>query len=184
MTIPPVLCTGGMVIFPNAMAILIGIPILAFAVILQSTVFSRVPLLNGPLDLVVVVLICWTLNERVRDEWTWALIAGSMVGFISALPVLVPIAGYLLVTGVSVYLKRRVWQVPVLALFVTIILGTLIVQLSGYLFLTVLGTPLPFFEALNLVVLPGLLLNLLAALPVNGLMGEIAGFLYPQEIEN
>jgi len=166
------------------MAILAGIPILAFAVILQSTVFSRVPLLSGPLDLVVVVLICWTLNERVKDEWTWALIGGSMVGFVSALPAPVPIAGYLLVTAVSVYLKRRVWQVPVLALFVTIVIGTLIVNLTNYLVLSVLGSPLPFFEALNLVVLPSLMLNLLAVLPVNGLMGEIAGFLYPEEIEN
>jgi hypothetical protein len=49
--------------------------------------------------------------------------------------------------------------------------------------LNILGTPLPFFEAVNLVILPSLLLNLLAALPVNGLMGEIAGFLYPEEIE-
>lgn len=166
------------------MAILAGIPILAFAVILQSTVFSRVPLLNGPLDLVVVVLICWTLNERVRDEWTWALIGGSMVGFVSALPVPVPIVSYLLVTAVSVYLKRRVWQVPILALFVTIVLGTLIVHLASFAVLTVLGTPLSFFEALNLIILPSLLLNLLAALPVNGLVGEIAGFLNREEIEN
>ncbi len=166
------------------MAIIAGIPILAFAVILQSTVFSRVPLLSGPLDLVVVVLICWTLNERVRDEWTWALIGGAMVGFVSALPAPVPIVSYLLVTAVSVYLKRRVWQVPILALFVTIVLGTLIVHLTTFAVLTVLGTPLPIFEALNLIILPSLLLNLLAAIPVNGLIGEIAAFLHPEEIEN
>jgi rod shape-determining protein MreD len=165
------------------MAILAGIPILAFTVILQSTVFSRVPLLSGPLDLVVVVLICWTLNERVKDEWTWALIGGSMVGFVSELPLPVPIFSYLLVTAVSVYLKRRIWQVPVLALFVTTVLGTLIVYAASYLVLTVLGTSLPIFEVLNLIVLPSLLLNLLAALPVNGLIGEVAAFLNPEELE-
>ncbi|HUF37769.1 MAG TPA: hypothetical protein VMN57_04540 [Anaerolineales bacterium] len=165
------------------MAILAAIPILAFAVILQSTVFSRVTLLSGPLDLVVVVLICWTLNQRARDEWAWALIGGAMVGFVSELPALVPIAAYLLVSRLGVYLKRRVWQIPIVALFVTIILGTLIVNLISYGFLSALGTPLPFFDAINLVVLPGMLLNLLAALPVNGLMGEVAGFVFPGETE-
>ena len=103
------------------MGILVGLPVLALSVILQSTVFSRVTLLNGSVDFVMLIIISWSLDERVKDEWIWAVIAGAFIGYISAQPVLLPIISLLLVTAIGLFLKRRVWQIPILALFVTTI---------------------------------------------------------------
>lgn len=166
------------------MAILVGAPVLALFVILQSTVFSRATLLNGSVDLVLIVVLSWALNDRVKDEWIWAIMAGAMVGFISALPVWVPIAGFLVVTAIAVYIKQRVWQIPILALFVSIFFGTLIIHLLSFVVLLILQGGLPLDEAFNLIILPSLLLNLLAALPVNILVNEIAGWLYEEETES
>ena len=165
------------------MAILVGIPVLALAVILQSTVFSRVALLNGTVDVVLIVIASWSLNDRVEDEWVWALMAGSMVGFVSAIPFWTPILVFLLVTAIGVYLKRRVWQIPVLALFVTILFGTVILHLLSIAVLSVVQAPVPLGQAFNLIILPGLLLNLLAAIPIHGVVREIAAWLYPKELE-
>lgn len=165
------------------MAILVGLPVLAITVILQSTVFSRVTLLNGTVDLVLIVVLSWALHERVKDEWVWAVIAGAMFGFVSALPLWTPILGYLMVTGIGLYLKRRVWQIPVLALLISVFFGTLLVQLLSLGVLTIVQGNVPISTAFNIIILPSLLLNLLAALPINAVVNEIAGFLYVDEVE-
>lgn len=165
------------------MSTLSSLPVLALAVILQSTVLSRVPLLNGTLDLVLLVVLSWALNERANDEWIWALVGGALLGFVSAIPFWVPILSYLAAVSIAVYLKRRVWRIPVLALFVSILTGTLIVHAASLLALAVFRTPAPVFESLNLIVLPGLVLNLLAALPVNAVIGELAAWVTPEPPE-
>lgn len=165
------------------MAILVGLPVLALSVILQSTVFSRVTLINGTVDLVLLVVASWALNDQSEDEWIWAVIAGGLFGFVTALPVWVPVVAFSLVTLVAVYLKRRVWQIPILALFITVVAGTLILHLLTVLVLTVLQTPLSFAEAFNRIILPSLLLNLLAAIPIHGFIGELSAWLFPEEME-
>lgn len=166
------------------MAILVGLPVLALTVILQSTVFSRVTLLNGSVDLVLIVILSWALNRKVKDEWIWAIMGGAMLGFVSAIPVWVPIVGLLLVTAIAVSVKQRVWQIPTLALFVSVFVGTLIINLLSYAVLLILQGSLPLGEAFNLIILPGLILNLLAALPVSLFVNEIAGWLYGEELED
>ncbi len=165
------------------MAALLAFPILGVALMIQTAILSQVTLLRGPADLVLLTLLSWVLQQRVRAIWWWALIAGVFVGLISAIPVWLALAGYLAATGLAVLLRNRVWQIPILALFTTIIFGTLITQGTTFLFLRVGGTPLNAQEVLNLVILPSLLLNLLLAIPVNGIMSEIAYWLYPPEIE-
>ena len=165
------------------MATLIALPILGLAVLIQVTILSRVTLLHGPADLVLITLVSWVLQDRVESIWPWVIFAGFLIGYASALPTwLVPIA-YVLVTVVVLFLKRRVWQVPILALFTAIFFGTVIVYGLSFGYLTASGVPLNFQEAFNLFFLPSLLLNLLLAIPIYGLMSEIAKFVYPVEIE-
>jgi uncharacterized membrane protein (DUF373 family) len=62
-------------------------------------------------------------------------------------------------------------------------IGTLIIHAISILTLRLMGTPLPLIESLNLVTLPSALLNLLLAIPVYALLGDLASWLYPVEIE-
>ncbi len=165
------------------MPILLGIPIIALAVILQSTLLSRITLLSGTADLVLLIVACWAMQEGVEDEWAWAIIAGLLAASISALPVWLPLAGYLSLTALAIYLKKRVWQIPLLALVLVVFSGTLLIDMLTFVTLRITGSPIEFGQALNLIILPGILLNLLLALPVNAVVGEIAGWLYPGDQE-
>lgn len=156
---------------------------MALAVIFQSSLLSRITLLNGTVDLILLIVAAWTLREQVEDEWVIALVAGLLVGFVSAIAIWVPIATYLSVAGFATYIKRRIWQIPLLALFTVIAAGTVISHLLSFLALILSGLSISFFETVNLILLPGLLLNLLLAIPVNGVIGEITGWLYPQALE-
>ncbi len=75
------------------MPVLIGIPVLLFTVVIQTTAFSRLPLLYGTADVVLLVLLAWMLNDRVKHGWEWVLLAGLMVSFVSALPLFIPLWG-------------------------------------------------------------------------------------------
>lgn len=150
---------------------------------LQTIVISTLPLLSGYADLVLLVLIAWSLQERVRTSWIWTILAGLMVGFVSALPLFVPLVSYLLVTAVSRLFLRRVWQIPILAMYLVTFIGSLVSQGIVMVVLLFNGTPLSFNDSLNLVILPSTLLNLLLALPVYAVVSDLAQWVYPEEIE-
>lgn len=163
---------------------LIAFPLLALVVIVQSAVISHMTLLAGYADLMLVVLAAWALKAEASSAWLWAFLGGVMVSFVSGLPWPVTMAGYLFVVLFAQLLRRRVWQAPLLAMFSVTFLGTLVMDLFILLVLNLLGTPLPFGDSLGLIVLPGMLLNLLFAIPVYVMIRDLAQWVGPaQEIE-
>ena len=164
------------------MVTLLAIPLFIFLGIIQSAVVSRLPLLHGTADLILLVVIAWALQERVRTAWQWALIAGLVVGFLTALNFIIPLAGYLFVTGLALLLRQRIWQVPILAMLTVTFVGTLLINLITAIYLNVLGTSLPILETLNLIILPSTILNLILSIPVFALVKDLAEWVYPEEI--
>ena len=164
------------------MNLLIGVPVLVALVMLQTIVVSTLPLLHGTADVVLLVVIAWALQERVPSGFEWGLTGGLMVGAITAMPFYVPLASYLAAVGLARLLRRRVWQTPLLAMFVATIGGSLIYQILSWTVLRIQGVPLPIVESLNQVVLPATLLNLVLALPVYAVVTDLAQSVYPEEV--
>ena len=158
---------------------LIAFPLLALVVIVQTTIISRMTLLSGYADLMLVVLAAWALKADASTTWLWAILGGIMISFVSSMPWPVPITGYLFVVILAQLLRRRVWQAPLLALFSVIFIGTLSMNGLTIFLLNFLGTPLPIGDSLGLIVLPSTLLNLLFAMPVYFIMRDIAQWVSP-----
>jgi hypothetical protein len=158
---------------------LVAIPVILLTVILQSAVISRVYLLSGSADLPLVMLAAWALQEGVDSSWHWAIATGLLVGFISAISWVVPVAGYVAVVVLAYLFQRRVWQAPLLAMFSITFIGTILVSFLSIGALRISGTDLPMSEVLGLVMLPGVLLNMLLAIPVYAVMRDLARWVYP-----
>ena len=79
--------------------------------------------------------------------------------------------------------KQRVWKAPFLAMLAATFIGTLIVQITSMISLVIMGVNLPLVTVLNIIILPGILLNLILAIPVFYIMHDMAGWLYPEELE-
>lgn len=158
---------------------IVGIPIIILAVILQSAVVSRVTLLSGAADLPLVLLAAWALQDGVETSWHWAVAAGLLVGFVSAIPFFVPIVGYLFVVLLARAFQMRVWQTPLLAMFLVCLIGTAFYQIVALGTLRLTGTPLTILDSLGLFTLPSILLNLLLAIPVFAMMRDLARWVYP-----
>jgi len=158
---------------------LIAIPVIILSVILQTAVVSRLTLLSGFGDLPLVMLAAWALQDEVDSAWHWAVATGILVGFISGVNWLVFVIGYVSVVALAKVLRMRVWQAPLLAMFSVTFLGTILMSLTSFVVLRVAGVTIPLQDAFGLLALPGVLLNLLFALPVYAVMRDLAHWTYP-----
>jgi rod shape-determining protein MreD len=156
---------------------------LLVAYILQTAIFSQMPLLNGTADLILLFLAAWSLQDRVKNSLLWAAITGVLISMVSAMPFFAPLFGYLGVIGISKLLQRKVWRVPILAMFIVTLLSTFF-QLAFYVIvLQVNSSPISWRESLDMVILPSALLNLIFALPVYAIVNDIVGRISPLEVD-
>lgn len=165
------------------MAILFSIPVLGLALIIQTAIVSRINLLAGSADIVLLIVAAWGLQPNVKWAWIWAALAGVLVSYASGLPAFIAPLGYLLVIVMARLMQRRVWQAPLLAMFAVTFSGTLVMQGITYVTLWLLGNQLSLGETFLQVILPSVLLNLILSIPIHALMRDTARWLYPAESE-
>jgi hypothetical protein len=160
---------------------LIAFPLLLLAIILQSSIISQIKLISGYADLMLIILAAWALQERVTSAWHWVALACIFTGFVSNMPWIVLILGYLAVVYMAQVLQRRVWQAPLLAMFSVTFAGTIVMHLISFVVLRLSGTPFSFGDVVGLITLPSLLLNMLFAIPVYTFIRDLAHWVYPLE---
>jgi rod shape-determining protein MreD len=165
------------------MIYLIGLLLFGILAILQSTIVSTMPLLKGTADLILLFIIAWSLQDRVESAWQWCLIGGLLASLYSGLPFGSFILAYLLCVGIARLIKRRIWKAPFLAMLAATFISTIIVQLVSLVSRLITGVNFPLLDVLNMILLPSLLLNLILAIPVFSIMHDMAGWLYPEELE-
>lgn len=158
---------------------IVAVPLLGLAVIVQSAIVGQVTLLSGFADLVLVMLVAWALQERVGTAFQWAFLAAVMLSLVSRLPWFIYVVGYGAAVLLAHLLQRRVWQVPILAMFSVTFLGTILMHLLSFLYLSLLGEPISLADSLGLITLPSVLLNMLISIPLFGMMRDLAGWVFP-----
>src|SRR4030043_472638 len=162
---------------------LFGLILFGILAIIQSTIVSTMPLLNGTADLILLFIVAWALQDRVDSAWQWCLIGGIFASLYSALPFGSFIVAYFFCVGIARLLKRRIWKAPFLAMLAAVFISTIVVQLISLVIRLFMGVSIPIIYVLNLILLPSLLLNLILAIPVFSIMHDMASWLYPEELE-
>ena len=165
------------------MSILLAIPILSIAAILQSAVFSRITLLQGTADIILLTIIAWALQKKVKTGWQWGIIGGLLADFLSGLPFGIFTASYLLTIGIALGLKARIWRFIGLVQLFTTFIPTILSHGFSLLAIFFPATTLPLKNVLQSITLPSLMLNVFLTIPIFILIQELAWQLYPQEIE-
>src|SRR5512146_732956 len=158
---------------------LVAIPLLALVVIVQSAIVPAFSLLAGYADLLLVLLAAWALQEGVDTSLQWAFLGSVMISLISHMPWYIYLASYTGMVLMARALQKRIWQVPLLAMFIVTFLGTILLHLLTNMYFFLLGNPLPLADSMGLVTLPSLLLNLLIAIPIFGMMRDLSRWVYP-----
>ncbi len=131
----------------------------------------------------MVAVITWGFQDRVENQWLWAVVAGLLVSFTSAVPFFIPLITYLLVTWMVRILKGRIWQLPIMSLLLITIIGTTILHILSLIALRFSGVDLVFSEVIQVILLPSIFLNLIFAIPLYWFMKDFSKWVYPLKVD-
>lgn len=164
------------------MGTLLAIPIIFILLMLQTTLLSQVTLLHGSVDLILLWIAAWSLQKQVPSVWFWTILAAVAVAYVSAIPWYVPVICYPLATIIAKWVNKRVWQSPLLMMFLVTMITSIVSNGLSYVTLALNGVSIPLKTGLVQVMIPSVLINLLVALPVFAIARDTAQWVYPLEV--
>ncbi|MDW8227950.1 MAG: rod shape-determining protein MreD [Anaerolineales bacterium] len=156
--------------------------VFALTLILQLSIFSRLVLLRGSADVVLVWLATLALQERFPLGLGWGAALGLAVGLISAAPWYLYLIAYVATAGLARLLARRIWQAPLLALLLVVVAGTLFLHFLLFVYRTLFEVAFPWETFFVQISLPTLFLNLLAAVVVYPFGRDLVERFYPESV--
>lgn len=148
------------------MRLALSIVSLALAAILQSTALAHLTVVGLKVDLVLLLIVAWSIRRGVEDGLVWAFIGGVAVDLLSAGPFGASVVGYGFAAVLVGSLGPTMRQVSVLLPLVLTPLASVIATLVSAVVMAALGWPVPWPATVALVILPAAVLDSLAMLPV------------------
>jgi rod shape-determining protein MreD len=162
---------------------LLGLPIIAFLVIVQTSIISRLNISFGQADLVMLFILAWCLQDKNRVGVWWAVAGGIMMSFVSAVPWYAYLIGYVMIAIISKVLQKRLWNIPILTMVVLSFIGTMIVLVISFVFVSVTQIQLPIHDSLVKVILPSSALNMILSIPIFIIVRDLVNMVYPADVE-
>lgn len=156
-----------------------------FVVMFQIGVISQIKLQAGKLDLILLVIIALVLIERnsFQDSLVIGLAASLIVGLVTAEPLLFVLLFYMSAVIFVFYIRSRVWKIPLITMFFSVGVVTILHHSIFGLYLIFDGANLNISDLFKIVLLPSLMLNILAVIPVYYLVLEVWRWFSPIEEE-
>ena len=145
-------------------------------------VVSRIPIMHGYADLLLLVIASWGLHEKAKNIYFCAILAGLFVSFISAQPFPLSLITYLIIAWMTRLMHGNIWQSPILAMMLITIFGTLIQHITMILYLQLSEIPIPFQVSLQQVTLPSIIFNIILILPIYFVVRDIQKYVYKDEV--
>lgn len=152
------------------------------AAALYAGALPHVSILGGRPDLVMLIVAAWALNATLEESVVWAFSGGICKDLLSAAPIGTSVVGLVVLVFTIHTIRQQIYQVGLLTLVWVVLLGTLmqqgvvftVVYSSGYApaLMERLGLGMAL-ESIQAIVLPVVVLNLAAILPVYGVMRAV-----------
>ena len=161
--------------------IITGLPIFAIAALLQVGFFGQIRLMNGTSDLLMLCIIAWSINDRSKYSWILVIWAGLLMSYISAMPMNGYMWMYLAIWFIIRFIKMRVWQMPLMLMLFVTILGTLLISVGTLVLLFLSNASVNYLNALQQIIIPSLVMNLLLAIPVYAFLNDVINTIYINE---
>jgi len=160
----------------------ISIPVLLILSVFQISVISRIQLINGSADIILLAVATWGIKDKNKSVFFWALMGGLFISITSSMPLLTPIFPYLIIAVMTQLFQTRIWQAPIISVIIVVIMGTIIQHVYNLFVLLIDGLELDWISALQVVTLPTIFLNLLLLFPVYFLMNDLRKWITREEI--
>lgn len=158
---------------------LLAFPILFLIALLQSAVLSRLPLLFGQADLMLVFLVAWATHPQAVNVWEWTLLGALFTAFLSALPWPLIFLSYASASAMARVLQRRAGRPSILLMLLTLFPASLLIGALSWGYVTLVRAPVPWELAFGQVISPSMLLNFLLAIPTFTIVQSLVKWIHP-----
>lgn len=131
------------------------------------------PILNnsrGHPSLVMLLVICWSLRSSLADGFVWALVGGILLDLLSILPIGTSSAALVLIVFVVNSFGQQLLRLRVIFLLAITAIATVFMTAYTVVALFLLGQSYDVPALIRLMLLPTLVYNLIAVLPLYALV--------------
>ena len=144
----------------------LSVPLLILAAALQAGMVPQLRILGGAPDLVFLFVLAWSINARLEEGVTWALVGGILEDVLSITPVGTSSIGLILMVFLINQLSTQVYTVSFLLLAVFTVVGTLIQQTINYILLFLAGGTIDLLGDVSYIIIPTIVYNFIFIWPV------------------
>ena len=159
----------------------LSFPIMLILSIIQTVAVSRVKIMGGSADLVLLAIVSWGVSEEDQSVFFWALVGGIFISYISAMPASAVVTSYLVIAGITRVVQKGLWQSPILAILLSSFIGTIVKFVIDIIALKFMGIELTISTSIKMTLAPNLILNLFILFPVYLIMSDIANWISLKE---
>jgi rod shape-determining protein MreD len=161
----------------------LSIPVLALAVIVQSTLVPEIRLGGAMPDLVFLLVLAWSLMAGFEQGLVWAMVGGILQDLVSAVPLGTTSLALVVVIALAGVVLGRINPRNLVYPSLAAGGGILVVHVITLVVLLVTGRAVPFIDLLLYVTLPSMVYNALVMLPVYRILGAFYTSSRPRRVE-
>ncbi len=165
------------------MSLHIGLPIMFIAAILQATVFPQFRVFDGQPDLLVVLVLAWSIVDQGQEGFVWAFAGGLILDLFSGTPLGISSLALMPIAYVINILEAQLYRESVL-LPITLMVGGAGVYHVLYLILLrfLAGYRVFWGDALLYVALPSVVIDMILIVPVLQILASIYDLSHPRRV--
>lgn len=146
------------------------IPLLALAASIQSTIVPLMKLGGAKPDLVLLIVISWSLLRGSREGLGWGFLGGLCLDLLSGGPLGASSIGLMAASLLSGQGETNIYKGNLVLPIVFAVLGTLVYYGTLLVVLELTGRPVALMASLSQVILPAAIINVVAMPFVYALM--------------
>jgi rod shape-determining protein MreD len=151
----------------------LSLPILLVAAILQSTIVPEIRIGSGGPDLILMLVLSWTMLADIEEGVYWAVVGGVIQDLINGIPtgtsaLALVIVAFVVSMALGPIGRSNLIIPPLVAVAATVGYHVLMAAL-----LAAFGRSVPLVYMLTYVTLPTALFNIILMLPLFRLMGAV-----------
>lgn len=143
---------------------------ITFLVSLLGNFVPMVEQTRGQVSLVMLFVLCWSVRAELTESLIWALIGGLAVDLLSILPLGATSVVFIVFAFLVNSVARQLFRIRLLFLFAVTPVATIVLTLYTLFALALTGLNYDFLTMLRLVLIPSMLYNLAAVVPVYALV--------------
>ena len=125
---------------------------------------------RGQLSLVMLLVLCWSLRAPLGESLVWAFAGGIVLDLLSALPLGATSAALLIIAFAANSVSQQMLRARIPMLLVMTALATIFLNAYSYAALFLMGYNYDPLSVARIILLPTLLYNVAAALPIYALV--------------